>query len=183
LRVQKIFLDFFAYVLYNIKMKIIDNFLNLDDFNTLKQTVIGRGFPWFYSKVLSTLPEGQYNYQFIHVFYTDFAPNSNYFDSILPPIIAKLDPKALIRVKANLQPVSDKIVENGMHSDVDDATTAILYLNTNNGYTKFKTGEKIESLENRIVIFDSNLEHTGTTCTDAVNRLVLNINYVRNLGR
>lgn len=161
-------------------MEVIDDFLDFEEFTSLKQVVTGWGFPWFYNKVISTLPDDKYNYQFTHVLYTDFQANSNYFESVIP-ILSKLNPKALIRVKVNLQPGINEIVENGMHTDVNDATTAIFYLNTNNGYSKFKSGEKVESVENRIVIFDSNLEHTGTTCTDTSSRIVLNINYVRNL--
>jgi len=36
---------------------------------------------------------------------------------------------------------------------------------------------KLDSLKNRIVIFDSNLEHTGTSCTNQFGRLVINFNY------
>ena len=50
--------------------------------------------------------------------------------------------------------------------------TAILYINTNNGCTKFKEHGKVKSVENRIVIFDSNLEHQGVTCTDQKRRVV-----------
>ena len=54
---------------------------------------------------------------------------------------------------------------------------AILYLNTNDGYTCFEDGNKIKSIENRFVAFDSSLKHSGTTCTDEPRRIVLNINY------
>ena len=56
-------------------------------------------------------------------------------------------------------------------------TTAIYYLNTNNGFTKFENGDKVNSVANRIVIFDSNLKHTGTSCTDSYARLLINFNY------
>ena len=56
-------------------------------------------------------------------------------------------------------------------------TTAILYVNSNNGYTLFEDGTKVESVENRIVLFDSNLRHTGTTCTEEKVRIVVNFNF------
>ena len=59
------------------------------------------------------------------------------------------------------------------------ATTAIFYLNTNNGYTLFEDGQRVASVANRIVIFDAALRHTGASCTDADHRLVLNLNFVR----
>ena len=54
---------------------------------------------------------------------------------------------------------------------------AIIYLNSNDGYTFFEDGAKIESVENRCIIFPGNLKHAGTSCTDSNLRVVLNINY------
>jgi hypothetical protein len=57
--------------------------------------------------------------------------------------------------------------------------TAIFYLNTNDGYTIFeKDGEKIDSLENRMLIFDSSERHSGTNCTDQKYRAVINFNFI-----
>ena len=51
--------------------------------------------------------------------------------------------------------------------------------NSNKGQNvvKFENGEKIESVENRLVIFDSTIKHTGTTSTDTKFRSVINFNY------
>ena len=57
--------------------------------------------------------------------------------------------------------------------------TAIFYINTNNGYTLFEDGTKVESVENRICIFPYYMKHTGTTCTDKNQRVVININYTK----
>ena len=57
-------------------------------------------------------------------------------------------------------------------------TTSILYLNTNNGWTAIKGYGKVENVANRMVIFDSNLQHSGVTCTDKNRRVVINFNYV-----
>ena len=56
-------------------------------------------------------------------------------------------------------------------------TTSILYVNTNNGYTKFEDGTIVESVANRLVSFPSNMKHTGTSCTDEKTRVVINFNY------
>ena len=56
-------------------------------------------------------------------------------------------------------------------------TTSILYLNTNNGWTAIKGYGKVENVANRMVIFDSNLQHTGVTCTDQNRRVMINFNY------
>ena len=67
-----------------------------------------------------------------------------------------------------------------MHVDVekfDGGTTAIYYVNTNDGYTEFENGERVDSVENRLVIFDATMKHTGTTSTDTKFRSVINFNY------
>ena len=52
---------------------------------------------------------------------------------------------------------------------------ALFYLNTNNGYTILEDGTKIESIENRLAIFDNTVIHTDCSQTDTEGRLVLNI--------
>ena len=77
-----------------------------------------------------------------------------------------------------MDPKDIKIKPFGLHTDAPfKCKTAILYINTNNGITIFETGEEIKSEENKIVMFPSNLKHTGTTHTDEKVRVVLNINY------
>ena len=44
--------------------------------------------------------------------------------------------------------------------------TAVFYVNTNNGYTEFEDGTKVESVENRIIFFDGSRPHNSSTCTD-----------------
>ena len=65
-----------------------------------------------------------------------------------------------------------------MDTEITQCKTCVFYLNTNDGYTMFKDGTKVESVENRLVLFDSQTQHCGTSCTDKRKRVVLNINYV-----
>ena len=60
--------------------------------------------------------------------------------------------------------------------------SAIYFVNSNNGYTYFKTDEliQVENIKNRLVIFPNGLLHSGTTCTDAKARVVINFNYICN---
>ena len=57
-------------------------------------------------------------------------------------------------------------------------TTAVFYINTNNGYTEFEDGTRSESIANRMVTFPANLKHRGTTCSDEKTRIVINFNYI-----
>ena len=83
----------------------------------------------------------------------------------------------MIRIKANLNPISHKLIKFNGHKDQDfKCKIAIYYVNTNNGYTMIN-GEKVKSKKNRMVFFDSTLEHYGTNSTDCNNRMVVNFNY------
>ena len=51
-------------------------------------------------------------------------------------------------------------------------------MNTNDGYTLFEDGTKVESVMNRLVTFPYTMKHAGTTCTNSPFRMVINFNYV-----
>lgn len=118
------------------------------------------------------------NFQLIHEFYSNYRPQTEYFDLLLPLII-KIKPSALIRIKSNLNPKSSTIIEHGFHVDhkYENAKTSIYYLNSNDGYTLFEDGTKVESVENRLVTFNSGIKHSGTNCTNTEARIVINFNY------
>lgn len=162
---------------------VIDNALKLEDFKNLQETLFDAYFPWYYnSGVVYDSESNLDNYQFTHTFYAKFSPSSD-FCAHLDPILEFLKPCSLIRIKANLLTKTEEHIEHGYHVDIpylkegQKSTTAILYMNTNNGYTKFEDGCLINSVENRLVLFDSSIMHTGSTCTDEKVRIVINFNY------
>ena len=128
----------------NEKIKIEDNFLDLAEFNKIQELMMGPSFPWFYSdKVVDYYTEDG-KFQFVHVFYADNMPQSQFMSELNP--ILKLIPLASIwRIKANLLTRTPNIVENEFHSDIGGIpeekikqwTTSIFYVNTNNGWTEF----------------------------------------------
>jgi len=143
-------------------------------------------FAWYLNNILNAKEYEvikNYNTQLTHSFYLNDTINSPAF-SLLNPILKKIKHFSLLRIKANLILKTDKIYEHGMHTDFKNKgtkiTTGIFYVNTNNGYTKFKNGTVINSEQNKYVEFDSNLEHTGTSCTDSTYRIVINFNYIKN---
>ena len=167
-------------------MEIIDNFLPNNNFYHIKNIITSQYFPWCYAPTLKNVETGEINElehketqnQFVHLFYNFDVPVTEYFQE-LKCFREKLEVKSLVRIKANLNPCVDKVLEHGYHIDLPDCTTAVYYLNTCEGYTKFETGEVVESVENRIVIFDSNIKHTGTTTTNPTGRFVINFNFFR----
>jgi hypothetical protein len=164
-----------------MSVKIIDNFLKKDVYLNIKKTIDLNTFPWFlnvkvgWSVDIKDLKD-KYNYQFTHVFFGNNAINSNYFN-MLKPILDKLKVKALIRIKANLNPISHKLVKCDIHNDQSfDCKVAVYYLNDNNGYTMVGN-KKVKSKANRMVIMNSKVKHYGTNSTDCTNRMVINFNY------
>jgi hypothetical protein len=165
--------------------KVIDNLLPADEFKIIQERMLSTGFPWYYNtsvnQAYGNILDNTGDFQFTHVFYKDFRPNSDEFINVMWPVLQRIQPASIIRIKANLLTKESTIVEHGLHTDIPDlkipCKTAIFYINTNNGYTIFEDGTKINSLENRLVIFDSNMLHSGSSCTDAKVRCVINLNY------
>ena len=48
----------------------------------------------------------------------------------------------------------------------------------NNGYTEFKNGEIVNSVQNRLVSFPTHMSHRAMGQTDKDQRIVLNFNYI-----
>lgn len=163
--------------------KIIDNCLNENDFATLKSSLLGATFPWYLnsSKVFkNSIVADRHNYQFTHTFYHDYTGSSDWL-KVVAPLISFINPSAIVKIKANLIPITDNIIQYDYHVDEPDfdGETAVFYVNSNNGYTLFETGEKISSVENRLLTFKSTMLHTGTSCTDQKIRCVINLNYYK----
>jgi|TARA_B100000073_G_scaffold327564_1_gene313350 hypothetical protein len=162
-------------------MKIIDNFIDQESFNKLKDTMYDNGgsFPWYHCHYKNFKGDGMS--QFVHMFFTPYNYCSD-FHPLIHPILDRLNATALIRIKANLTMKTPKPHICDFHTDVVDyykhSKTAVFYINNNNGYTLFKKGKKkVESVENRIVIFDAKQEHTTVTQTDTNIRIVINLNF------
>ena len=89
-----------------------------------------------------------------------------------------LQPRSVIRVKCNLYPATFKIREHENHTDYDFShKAAIFYLNTCDGYTKLEDGTKVDSVENRLLLFDAGNPHCSSTCTNKKARFNINFNY------
>jgi hypothetical protein len=169
--------------------QIIDNFLEFNDFQRIKDTMFSNKIYWYYANGVvpedTALCKPNFNTQMYHPFYSDEAGASDTFE-VLNPIIKKLNFKRLIKCKANLLLCTETPQIHGFHMDLCDypdiisqSKTAVFYVNTNNGSTVFeKYGKRVTSVENRIAIFDATEIHSGSTCTDQKSRIVININYI-----
>jgi hypothetical protein len=179
-----------------MKYEVIDNFLDKEYFVSLKRlfankenTELGEPMPlplpvgWEFEPDTVTaggkkiLTEDKFFYM-VHRVYDMRAPLSSAYNELVP-LLDKLKMKALLRVKANLYPNTEMIHEHPMHRDYTYSHTGVVFsLNTCDGYTKLKDGTKINSVANRILIFDASEKHCSTTTTNVKARFNLNINYL-----
>ena len=161
--------------------EVIDDFLPIDMFQEIQSSL--KVQTWDYvpnvsgtQDLLESEEAWKYFYMSHHVCKAGMISSSFYHRMF--PILEKLDVKALIRIKCNLYPNSEKVHEHKKHIDYDyPHKAAILSLNTCNGYTKLEDGTKIDSIANRILIFDGSKPHSSTTCTNQPVRVNININY------
>ena len=157
-------------------MKVIDNFLDLNSFNHFKNIITGQYFPWYFNNQKVLDDNHLDNYQFVNTF-----KDGNTAMPLLDVFKEKLNVSNFLRAKLNCTTRTNKIFEFKSHKDLDiNCLVSIFYINSNNGYTKFENGEKIESIENRLITFDNNLKHYGTTSTNTQTRIVLNLCYEKN---
>lgn len=155
-------------------MKVTDNFLPSEDFKAIQSLILSDIFTWNFS-VVDIRSDEINDFHFSHV----FTPEDQFFKATFP-FIDIIKPQKIIKVKANLQPRTEKNIVQSFHTDFPpewNHKTGIFYVNTCDGYTLFSDGTKVESVENRFVEFDGCEEHTGVTCTDQPGRFVINFNW------
>ena len=191
-------------------LNIEDDFLPLDIFNKLQTIMSSNDFAWFYCDGINRTPpqrhttherhnyktspsssippvyeeENKTKFQFTHIFLMQQQIVSP-FAKELDPILERIQPLVMLRVKANLLTRTPVVDEFTMHTDLSyipeeklkQISTSILYINTCDGYTKLEDGTKVESVANRLITFPANMKHTGTSCTNEKTRIVINFNY------
>ena len=178
-----------------MKPVVIDNFIDNQSFQNLQNIILGDNFSWFFNDGIDYKNEEGDKFQFTHIFYKENVGWSARHE-ILNRILNRIRPKEIFRIKTNLLTRTPEIIENEFHQDMGRVynkdggvsvlseeqlkqyTTSIFYVNTNNGYTEFEDGTKVESVANRMITFSSNLKHRGTSCTNKKVRVVINFNYL-----
>lgn len=166
-----------------MEYKVIDNFLSKNDFKIIQDIMINDvkgGLVWLYRQNVVRDNEKMENWKLfymIHRIYEDHIIQSDFYEPLIP-ILEILEVKALLRIKANMYPNTESLKEHGMHTDYRFSHKgAIFSVNTCDGYTKLEDGTKIDSIENRMLLFDPSTPHSSSTTTDQVVRVNINFNY------
>jgi len=162
-----------------IMYKIIDNFLPEDEFLQIKNSILNHSFPWNLTPVVTNEKENLptfASYYFTHEFWSGFHTEPQ--AQIFAPILNKIQCHSMMRIKGNLYPSTETIVHHDNHVDYEFSHCgAIFYLNTNNGLTILEDKIEVESIENRLLLFDPSKPHRSTTCTDDKCRVNINFNF------
>lgn len=181
---------------------VIDDFLPLEDWQGIYNKVLAmddiadcNSLIWRYSAYKtggqkSTLAIT--DFQFVHMFVGDDTNNNLMYSNdsyIVDPLVEKINPDGISRIKANLQTrvCAQKIDVKGFHTDQEpndsgEKFNAVYYLNDNNGFTVFKDGTQVQSKANRLLIFKNELEHTGIAQSDTNVRVVINLTFNKKGG-
>ncbi len=91
-------------------MKVFDDFLPEEQYNVIASTMLSADFPWYYANSVvskNLLCTEQENYQFGHSFYFNYGFKSEYAQMLIP-ILERLNPSAIVRIKGTLLPRSEK---------------------------------------------------------------------------
>jgi len=157
------------------EIKIIDNFLDPMEFNALVNALLRSEKPmWALGTNITGLPD---NPDDNHVY---FAHSIQVPIKELIPVLQALNVSGFgdaYRIKVNLYPRTSEVYHHSDHVDADfPHKGAILYLNTNNGFTVVD-GTPVESVENRLLLFDPSIPHHSTTCSDQPFRANINFNF------
>ena len=163
-------------------MKVIDNFIDEEEFNKLSEFMSSKHMDWYSAEGVNYPGDG--HMQFSHVMYENNVAGEKI--ALVSAILDKLKPFFIMRIKANLVLKTEEHVVHGMHLDYPEELdlewlTGIYYVNTNNGYTLFENGEKVNSVANRMVIFNGKEKHSSVTQTDTLRRFVINFNFIEGL--
>ena len=164
-----------------MRYEIIDDLLPQAQFAEIFEAIMSPDFPWYrQTKVtgLETEADQHYldSYYFTHMLLVDYM-KSSYFE-IVRPVIERIDHRCLQRVKANLYPRTERVIHHGTHSDGPyPSSGAIFFLNTNDGATVLNGAIAVESVANRLLLFESSEPHNSTTCSNKQVRCNINFNF------
>lgn len=160
--------------------KVLDNFLTDQEADYIENLMVKTNdFPWFFNQGITWASNSRSScdYYFVHLFYSQYNINSNFY-YLIEPIIDKLTPAAIIRIKGNLYPSFEQQIEADNHVDYEfDHAGAIYFVNTNNGYTVLEDKIYIESKKNRLLLFQPHIRHRSVSCTDKSARVNINFNF------
>ena len=184
-------------------MKIIDNFLTNKYHEEILELLSGSQFEWYYEYNISGYKRSPLDthlneYGFSHIFWNgQFGENNSQYSLFIKPMLYQIMDAAncdyILRARADMVTWTGKedFIHHA-HSDYDVPNIAsVFYVNETDGDTIFynvkpgdvpkdkelKEYDRVSPKPNRLVIFDGELLHTGSSPTKHKNRILINSNY------
>ena len=152
----------------SVKHDVLDS----ESLYRLQQTLYSDRFMWIEAQINKESTNSYYVHEF-----RDVNGIVSPYDFLIHPLLNILQPKAIIRVKANKYLQTPTLEEHEYHQDYPyKHKAAIFYINTNNGQTQFTTA-RVASIENSMLYLDASTKHRSTSTTDAPYRININFNY------
>ena len=149
-----------------MKYKIEDNFMDPILFSSVKDTLTGDTFFWFYNDFINYRPcDG---YKFTNEIIKDSNLTNYYFLNYLnmiKPALEKIPHKKLHSVRFNLFLKTIKPEKHTINNHKKNTKVSILFANNTDGGIEIDNAF-IKSTENQLISFDSNVEYKVVTPTD-----------------
>jgi len=176
-------------------IKVIDNLISKPYLKDLQSYFLGSNSEWVFSDNLTTKEQGgldsygfniplHWNGQFISNFvgtsirslvFTAQEHVENFVDG----------PQQIVRARADMTVYNSNQYRHELHTDFPyEHVTAIFYMNTSDGNTLLfdrdgkKLIQEIEPIENRLIIFDGLMQHTGHSPSKHKSRVLINMNFM-----
>ena len=146
---------------------------------------------------------GSGNYQKVHLVYTEYSSSTHYATYQLDTngslgTAAKVDAGAAMKHMTAYKSAAGgtarvyfafavgDTVWIRQHTEADPTSGAVggtnavssTVMTESGGFCDSEDGTKVESVENRVLVFDSQLRHAGVPCTDEKRRVVINFNFI-----
>jgi len=161
----------------NIKHSIINNLIDPVLFSSIRDTLTGDTFYWFYTDFVNYRPcEG---YKFTNEIIKDSNLVTGLYINYLKmvkPVLEKIPHKKLHSVRFNLFTKTPEPQKYLINHHKENSKVAILFANNTNGGIEIDNNF-IKSTENQLVSFDSNTEYNIVTPTKDEIFKYLVINY------
>jgi len=185
-------------------LTIIDNFLPNEIFFRLKETIYSNQHPWFFLDTSTGYDNNLIEYYTFGCYivkisnpevYNPIISSSKYVKILNEHVKQKFGFSTVLRSRLDMTTYRSKKVTFQPHVDlIQKHYTSIFYLTECDAPTiiyneKHFSDELIDAeqlsimqevcpKENRIIIFDGNYIHTGTSATDVSRRILVNSNYI-----
>ena len=160
-----------------MKYEIYDNFLSKEYHQTIYDMFVDWHFSWHLKLNLNNNQiDNDKSVYFTHSFYYEGQGASKNFEK-MKPLLNRIKHNYLIRMVGNLYTSTNDIIKHANHVDFDvPHTTCLYYINNNNGKTILNDKVEVESVANRLLVFDGLIPHCSTTCSNEKVRMNVNVN-------